>query len=338
MKELLIGDCHFGIKSNSITWLNQQIDFFKKTVFNIIRTENLDRIVFLGDLTDIRYSINQQIGIELQNLIEELTNLFPKRIIFVAGNHDYYSPIEEFAKYNSYKLLFGNNFLKLHPNVKFITEEPFFEDGGLFLPWYWTENPDHFDDMLYRYDMKRDVKSIYCHADLTCWPGPRIGSLHGKPVFAGHIHYIVEDEIANLHNVGAVFPLTFNDVNQDRFIYIVEDGKITKRIKNDITFKFIRLFNEEIFTATEEVFTNSYVQFYISNSLINKAQYIDQIKLLKTTYIDSNIRIHAVDDEIISQSKDLVNINMNINQYIDENIPDYLEDKYVHIKNKIKNK
>ena len=65
------------------------------------------------------------------------------------------------------------------------------------MPWYWTDNPDHFDDMLYRYNIKRDVKAIYCHTDLTCWPGPRIASIHGKPVYAGHIHYIVEDNIAN---------------------------------------------------------------------------------------------------------------------------------------------
>ena len=71
MREWLIGDLHFGIKNNSITWLESQIKFFEEQIFNIIKNENLDRIVFLGDVTDIRYSINQQIGIEVKNIIRK---------------------------------------------------------------------------------------------------------------------------------------------------------------------------------------------------------------------------------------------------------------------------
>ena len=43
MKDLVIGDCHFGIKTNSIFWLNKQIEFFDKVVMPTIRTENIDR-------------------------------------------------------------------------------------------------------------------------------------------------------------------------------------------------------------------------------------------------------------------------------------------------------
>ena len=60
MRELLIGDLHFGVKNNSIAWLNLQTKFFEEQIFKILDEENLDRIVFLGDLTDIRYSINLQ--------------------------------------------------------------------------------------------------------------------------------------------------------------------------------------------------------------------------------------------------------------------------------------
>ena len=58
MKELLIGDMHFGIKTNSTYWLDTQIDFFEKQIFDTIdKNPDLDRVVFLGDLFDIRYSI-----------------------------------------------------------------------------------------------------------------------------------------------------------------------------------------------------------------------------------------------------------------------------------------
>ena len=336
MRELIIGDLHFGIKNNSTYWLESQINFFENQIFKIIDSENLDRIIFLGDITDVRYGINQQVGIELKNIIRKLAKKFKKDIYFVCGNHDYYSPLEEFIYYNSYELLFGSEFLELYPNLHFVTQDPLFtEDGSLFLPFYWTENPDHFDELLYTYKLGYEVKAIYCHADLTCWPGARITALKGCPIFSGHIHYIVEDGIGNLHNVGAALPLTFNDVNQERFVYIAEDYKIIKRIKNITTPQFKQLYNEKIFDAGEDVFNNSYVRLCISASNINKAKYIDQIKYLKTTYLDANIKINIIDEYESGEMLSVEGFNTNIQTYIEDNIPEHLNNKYEYIKEKM---
>ena len=342
MKQLLIGDCHFGIKTNSVTWLNAQLTYFRTQIYDTIKNEDVDRIVFLGDLTDIRYSIEQQIGIELKNMIREMLDIYKdKEFIMLAGNHDYFSPLEEFAQYNSYELLFGPEFLQCHPNLKFVNQEPYLaDDGSLFLPWYWTDNTDHFDELLYQFDMKHEVNAIFCHADLSVWPGARITSLYGKPVYSGHIHYIYEDTDANLFNLGAVFPLTFNDVNQDRFVYILNDDfKVEKKIKNITTFKFIRLYNEQLFDADDDVFHNSYIQLCVTQENINKARYIDQIKYLRLTYPDANIGIHVMDDDAdIEELTQITNtgFNTNINKYIEENVPEHLNNKYEIIKQKIK--
>lgn len=335
MRELLIGDCHFGIKTNSVFWLNKQIEFFDKVIIPTIKTKNIDRVVFLGDLTDIRYAINQQVGIELKKLIRRVVET-NKRIIFVAGNHDYYSPLEQFVGYNSYELLFGEDFLMRYPNVTFVTENPLFEDNSLFLPWYWTENPEHFDDMLYRYDIKHDVNAIYCHADLTCWPGPRIASIHGKPIYSGHIHFIVEDKICNLHNIGATFALNFNDVNQDRFIYILENHEVVEKIKNTITPRFVRISDKDIFIDDDSMYENAYVQLMVLSSNINKAEYIDRIKYLKGKYIESDVRVNIVDSDMLYENTNIKSLNSNIKEYIEDNIPENLNKKYLYIKDKIK--
>lgn len=339
MRDLVIGDVHFGIKSNSVVWLESQLNLFKKQIFKIIDSEKFDRIVFLGDVFDIRYSINQQVGIEVKNMIRELCEKFqyPQQIIFVAGNHDYYSPLEEFDKYNAYELVFGPEFKKCYPNIKFVNKDPYLgDDGTLFLPWYWTENPDHFDDLLYRYKFGNEVKAIYCHADLTIWPGGRITSLKGIPIYSGHIHYIYEDPDNNLYNVGAVLPLTFGDANQDRYLYIIEDYKIIKKIKNEVTPTFTRIYDDDIFTVDSTYFDNSYMQICISSSNFNKANYIDQLKYLKTTYVDSNISIHVVEDiNKLSYTFVAEGFNTNINQYIENNVPEHLNDKYKYIKAKL---
>ena len=338
MRKLVISDLHFGIKSNSITWLESQLEFFDKQIFDAIENKNIDKVVFLGDVHDIRYSINQQIGIEIRNLFRKMLDKFPnKEFIILAGNHDYYTPLEEYSYYNFYELVFGEEFCKCHPNLRIINNDPWMDvDGSLYLPWYWTENTDHFDEILYNYDFSRDVKAVYCHADLTCWPGARIGSLRGCPVYSGHIHYIVDDPIGNLHNLGAALALTYNDVNQARYIYIIEDEEIKEKIENNTTPKFKRIFNDEMFEKTEEFFRNAYVEICISNKLYSKAKYIEQLKFLKNTYIDSNIRVHIIDDDTDITTLSVAGFNTNIESYIEDNIPEHLDDKFTRIKNKMK--
>ena len=340
MRSLVIGDIHFGIKSNSLSWLESQLDFFHNQIYNEIETQNIERIIFLGDLHDIRYSINQQIGIEIRNLFREMLDKFSdKHFVLLAGNHDYYSPLEEFTYYNFYELVFGDEFVKCHPNITIVNNTPYLDsDGSLFLPWYWTENTDHFDEILYNYDFSREIKAVYCHADLSTWPGARIGSLKGTPVYSGHIHNIIFDELSNLYNLGAAVALTFNDVNQNRYLYIIENHKIVDKIENINTPQFKRIYNEEIFDTKDEFFNNSYVQLCISNININKAKYVEQIKYLKNKYYNSQIRIHIIDDDTDIKTLSVDGFNTNISKYIDNNIPEHLNDKYEIIKNKINEK
>ena len=337
MRELVIGDLHFGIKNNSISWLESQLNFFHNQIFKILEEKNIDRCIFLGDLTDIRYSINQQIGIELKNLFREMLDKFQHiQFYLVAGNHDYYSPLEEFASYNSYELLFGEEFINYYNNIIIIHENPYLtEDGALFLPWYYTENTNHIDEILYNYDFNDEVKEIYCHTDLSSWPGARIAAFKGTPIYSGHIHYVYTDILANLHNIGSACSFTFNDVNMKKYVYIIEDCEIVEKIENITTPSFKRFYNEEIFNLKEEDFNNSYIQLCVSSNNINKAKYVEQIKELKTTYVDSNIRLHVIDEDTNITTLSVTAFNTNISAYIDQNIPKHLNNKYEIIKNKL---
>lgn len=340
MKTLLIGDCHFGIKTNSISWLNLQLKFFRTQIFDILdKDKDINKVVFLGDLFDIRYAINQYIGIEVKKLVTEMIDKYKDvKFIFVAGNHDYYSPLEEFVDYNAYSLVFGNDFDLNHTNVMFITKYPYIDDDSdLYLPWYYTEIPEHFDELLYNFRFGDDVKCVYCHTDLTTWPGSRTSSLKGIPVYAGHIHYIIEDSISNLHNLGACLPLTFNDVNQDRYVYVIDNvtKEVLYKVTNNTTPKFYRIFNEDIFKADDKLFDNSYVQICIYNKNMSKAKYIEKIKEIKEKYINSNIKIHILDDDIDTEVLNVEGFNTNIAKYIDDNMPDHLSEKYEYIKTKL---
>lgn len=102
-----------------------------------------------------------------------------------------------------------------------------------------------------------------------------------------------------------------------------------------MTPRFIRIYNEDIFTADSSIFSNTYVQICISTSNISKLRYIEQLKNIKMEYPDCNIRIHTIDDSIDINTLNVSGFNTNINQYIETNIPDHLESKYKIIKEKI---
>ena len=81
---------------------------------------------------------------------------------------------------------------------------------------------------------------------------------------------------------------------------------------------------------------NSTVSWETSSNNVNKAKYIDQIKYLKNTYIDSSIRLHIIDDDTNIETLSVEGFNTNISQYIESNIPKHLDNKYEIIKNKLK--
>ena len=45
--------------------------------------------------------------------------------------------------------------------------------------------------------------------------------------------------------------MTFSDVNEERFLYIIEDHKIVETIKNVTTPMFKRVYNDDIFILTD---------------------------------------------------------------------------------------
>lgn len=340
MRQLLIGDCHFGVYSNSVNWLEKQLQFFNTQVREVLDTKSIDRVVFLGDLFDIRYSVNQQVGIEVKNLIRDLLTQYSNiDFYFIAGNHDFYSPLEEFHNYNVYNIVFGKEFENTYKNCKFIIYDNYFDEmtGDLFLPWYTTEDPQKIEIELFKIrENGFEVKNIFCHADLQHWD-TAYKTVVDKTiqVWSGHIHFIWD--VNNFHNIGAMFSFTFNDVNAYRYMYILNDNSCVEKIENKTTPKFKQYANEEIFKLTEDDFNNAYVRLYIFNSNINKAKYIEHIKFIKQNFAEYNVKIQTIDDSL-GENFELTYFNTNIENYISNNIPDYLINKYNYVKEKLKKK
>lgn len=338
-RQIVIGDVHFGKYANSVTWLESQIDYFHKDIFYVINKEienGLDYVIFLGDIFDIRYSTNTQIGIEIKKLFREILNKFPSiKIYCIAGNHDFYSPSEELKEYNSYDLIFGTEFVDYYKNrIRFIIDEPIMIGKSLFAPWYTTEDQDYFDELL----DKNKPTVVYCHTDCLKFNELLIDTIRRNniTIFSGHIH--TPNTQGRMHTLGAALPLDFNDVNQDRYIYVCENERIIYKHINHTTLQFKRYYNEQIFSLNEESFDNAKVELCISSKNINLPRYIEQLQQLKVQYGTTHkFAIREIDnDEEVFENNEL-KIVTNINNYIEENVPEHLHDKYELIKDRIKN-
>ena len=296
--------------------------------------EHHDRVIFLGDLFDIRYSVNTQVGCEVKNLFREMLEKHrDKHFYLIAGNHDYYSPVIDFEQFNAYELVFGEEFVNMHQNLTIVSSLPCLDNRTLMLPWYFTENDERYEATMKEYAGKFDV--IYCHTDCEHWSEAK-ARLKGKAaVYSGHIHYPWVSKEMNLFNLGASCAFTFNDVNASRYFYTIEDGFITKSYENITTPRFRRYYNDRIFTLTADDLINTSTQLCISPENKNKAAYRERIREIKTTYIDCDIKV--VDTNEIENSFDgeTADLSTNIQEYIRMNMPAHLTKKYTRLTDKL---
>lgn len=344
VRDLVIGDNHFGIKTNSVQWLDFQLKFYKEQIYKLLKENYYSRVVILGDLFDIRYAVNQQIGYEVKCLIREMVDTFNNVAFYIiAGNHDYYSPDVHYSQYNIYNLLFGYEFLELHRNLYIVHNDYLIEEGTIFAPWYWTENEEKFDELIKVINnyTEEEIKTIYCHSDLATWEGD--GRLEKKPkglaVVSGHIHNSWIDEKNKLYNIGSAFAINFNDVNNDKYIWDFDSDthRIYNKFKNVTTPRFIQFSNEDIFTITSGDMEMCHVRLFINTDNINKAQYIERLAEIKKTFDYLSIKILTVNSNIIEEAEGKP-LDTNITDFIENNIPDDLKEKYNYIKEIVNSK
>ena len=89
----MISDLHFGVRNNSIEWLENHLEFFHKFYIPYLK-ENLqkgDVLFVLGDWFDNRQLLDINVMNKSIDLILDLSEILP--VYFMTGNHDIYKKI-----------------------------------------------------------------------------------------------------------------------------------------------------------------------------------------------------------------------------------------------------
>lgn len=315
--KVLFTDTHFGVKNNSMTWLQSQLDFIYKQfipeLIELKRTHPNDRInlIHLGDVFDSRSTISTYVATKVRETFSELRSVVDEFNI-IAGNHDYYSPNTD--EVCSIDLLLEGLGINLHTKDSYMTL-----DGDLYLPWYEYPKVEKYS--------KVKAKRIFTHADIVMEK-----KLYDVPVYSGHLHIPHIKEHKGIYNIGSCFSLNFADSNSNRGYYIITNDTI-EFIPNQKSIRFHRLYNEEIFNTDISSFNcNDYIELYISETNMIKEKYIEKIKLYTEKFSHLWI-IPKIEEKSTSLVTDFE--IYNIESIIESVIPEDLKEYFNKVKNNI---
>lgn len=283
---VIFSDVHFGIRQNSLKWLESQTQFFDE-MFSILEDLHKDgvRIICCGDVFDSRYSLSPVIIKCAQKIFKMLSSFGDLYII--CGNHDFYYKDDD--RIASPKLL-----LESYGNI--IWNSILNKKDELFVPWYEWNN----------LKITSSVKRIYAHTDIVYSQ-----TLKGyPPIVSGHIHTPFFTK--NKYNIGSICQFNFGDSNSKRGFYIIDEYSTNplhtmKFIENMVGIKFYTLDYDDFFEKDLSfIHKDDYIKVQTPFLFIENDKTENIIKTLKD--ITNNFYIQPI------FTQDNLNINIPNNE------------------------
>lgn len=280
MKRLwVIGDIHFGNKSNSFEWLGYQKSLFYDFYIPFFKEYSKpgDSLILMGDLFDNKTLLNVTIINEVVNIMDDICSLFDD-VWSLVGNHDV--PRKD-ASINSYSpLRFPINF---HVVDKPSIIENSFGQKLAMVPW----NKSYDDELDIIKSLPDDIHDAFFHTFIIGFtfngifrPENTDNKKYGNEisdfskfnrVWSGHVH--TPQKKANIIFTGAALHLNRNDINQPRHFYLIDyenDGEYTE-FQNEHTPMF-RRYKFDDFVEMDEynvgLMNGDFVELYVPEEMV----------------------------------------------------------------------
>jgi DNA repair exonuclease SbcCD nuclease subunit len=267
---VMVTDTHFGIRSNSVEWMEIQRDYFYNWFIPMLKKNKRpgDALVHIGDVFDSRQSLNLKVMNMAMEIFEEISKIMP--IFVICGNHDIYH-----KKSNSINSIKMFNWLK---NVHVYEEPVLLEINGgknraLLMPWRDTkEQEQNVID-------SNDADYLFCHTDIR---GLKFNSFvkvedgndtdcfdKFKRTYSGHIHYAQVNK--NIRMVGSPYQLTRSDIgNVKQIWYLDVEQNEEHGIVNDYSPQFMRIKLEKVlelkYKEVKTLVENNFVDILVHSS------------------------------------------------------------------------
>lgn len=335
MKVCILGDTHFGMRNDSIHFLNYGEKFYNETFFPYLIENGIDTIIQLGDFFDRRKYINfvtlkRTKEIFLDKLVQHKMKMY-----VLAGNHDvFYRNTNEV---NSLDLLLQ----EYHNNVLIIdkpseirlcqSETNVLGTQICIVPWMCAENYQNCIDLI-----QTTEANICCGhfeiAGFAMYRGHASEEGLNRDIFrkfeftfSGHYHH--RSVADGIYYVGTPMEITWQDYNDTRGFHILDlDTRELTFIPNPNV-----MFHRIVYDDKEESITDitnkdlsKYTNTYVKVVVINKTNPYLFDKFMSNLYdvnpIDVTIAedftdlTEGVDDDMLDQAEDTLTI---LNKYVD---------------------
>jgi DNA repair exonuclease SbcCD nuclease subunit len=214
MKIIVMGDTHYGEKSNDPKFNGSLVDLFEWTV-DIAKERNIDTMVHLGDYYHNRNAINVQTinyGIDGAKILAE--HFDRENVYVLLGNHDIY-----------FKDRLDTNSLSIIEPYVTIVDSLTAIDNVLLTPWIvdgeqWdklVKESKKYDFLMGHFEFNGFKMNDYyvmehgnSHKELK----------NCKKVLSGHFHS--PQVMDNVHYVGTPIPTTMSEANEPHGINILD--------------------------------------------------------------------------------------------------------------------
>ena len=265
-----VSDTHFGIRSNSLEWMDIHREYFMNFFIPLIKKNYRkgDAIIHTGDVFDSRQSLNLKVMNMGMEIFEELAKIMP--VFVICGNHDIY--YKKSNEVNSVKIF---NWLD---NVH-VYEEPVMlelnkgKTKALLMPWCDTheEEQEIIDanpaDYLFCHT---DMRGLKFNSRVEVDEGLESESFSGfKKVFSGHIHYAQKNK--NIRMVGSPYQLTRSDIGNVKHVWFLDFTDDSEEgVVNDYSPQFMRIKLEKALEMRIEdlkrIIDNNFVDIMVNSS------------------------------------------------------------------------
>lgn len=338
----LLSDIHFGVRSNSVEWLQNQIQFFKEfyiPYLNSIKEDN-DILIICGDVFDNRQLLDITVLNNVIDLFIELSLILP--VLVMVGNHDVSKRNEN--DINSLKPF------RFIPNVT-VYEKPVVITNKnstiLLLPWvgdfekeeaYVLANQTdyvlaHTDMIGFKYDNFKEIKK---GADF-------VKMKHFKRIFLGHIHKRQEFNDKFIY-IGSPYHTKRSDIGNQKGVYKLNpDTDTVVFTPNNLSSVFQRIKLEDILEYKLKdifsIFNNNYTDIIVSDRhthLFNVSKFIELLNgctYKKIEIVSEKTRL----DDSITDLNDTVDIK-DILTLLEMNLTDAGYDTELLIRLKLLNR
>jgi len=302
----LLSDLHFGVRANSLEWLNNQLHFFANFYFPFLKknVKKGDVFFMLGDWFDNRQLLDINVMNKAIDVIYQISKLMP--VYLMTGNHDIYKKHD--TDVNS---LAAFRFI---PNVT-IYEDPIIVTNGtskiLVLPWIGTKE----EEEKYAKANSKKADFIFAHTDMAGFKydngrhivkGANLRDIKGyKKIFSGHIHK--RQTIDHMFYIGSPYHTKRGDIGNVKKVFIFDpDKNEVEGFDNTLSSVFQRIRLEDLMEWTLEyscsVLANNYTDIIVPDKyiqLFNLTKFIELLEGCPYKKIETVGEKVKIDDDFI---------------------------------------